>query len=74
MNYLKYHRMTLGMTQEQVAKKARIGQGTYCDYERGMKKPRPGIHKRLAEALGRPIDEFTAKLYGVQSSSMVEAK
>jgi transcriptional regulator with XRE-family HTH domain len=74
MNYLKFHRMTLGLTQAQVAKKAGIRQGTYCDYERGLKRPRPITHKRLAEALQRPPEEFTARLYGVRETEMCGAQ
>jgi transcriptional regulator with XRE-family HTH domain len=74
MSYLKFHRMALGMTQAQVAKKAGVRQSTYCDYERGRKHPRPRVHKLLAEALQRPAHEFTAKLYGVESTAMVEGR
>lgn len=70
MNYLKFHRLTLGLTQADIARKAKISQGAYCDYERGFRRPRPKIHLRLAEALGRPLDEFTGKLYGVDPASM----
>ena len=73
MTYLKYNRMTLGLNQVDVARRAGISQGAYCDYERGVKRPRPKIHKKLAEALERPVDEFTGKLYGVNPASMVAA-
>ena len=58
------------MTQEEVARKARISQGAYCSYEKGYQKPHPDTHKRLAEALERPADEFTAKLYGINPAEM----
>jgi transcriptional regulator with XRE-family HTH domain len=70
MSYLKYHRMTLGLTQAEVARRARVSQGAYCDYERGIKRPRPKIHRRLADALERPVTEFTAILYGVDPAEM----
>jgi transcriptional regulator with XRE-family HTH domain len=71
MNYLKFHRMNLGLTQKAVARKANISQGAYCDYEKGFRKPRPKIHKDLAAALQRPVEEFTSKLYGVNPADMV---
>lgn len=73
MTYLKFHRMNLGLTQTQVAKQVGIGQGTYCDYERGLKRPRPKIHKDLARVLHRPVEELTEKLYGVKAQDMVGA-
>jgi transcriptional regulator with XRE-family HTH domain len=71
VTYLKFHRMRLGLTQEKLARKARISQGHLSDIESGRVKPHPEIHKRLAEALERPMDEFTAKLYGVSVSDMM---
>ncbi len=73
MCYLKFHRMTLGLTQADVARKAGVTQGTYCDYERGIKKPGPKMHRKLADALHRPVQEFTGKLYGVNPADMVAA-
>jgi transcriptional regulator with XRE-family HTH domain len=70
MTYLRFHRMNLGLTQAEVAARAGISQGAYCDYERGEKKPRPKVHRKLALALQRPVEEFTAKLYGVEASAM----
>lgn len=67
---MKFHRLRLGLTQEEVARRAKVSQGAYCDYETGRKKPRPGIHLRLAEALERPSEEFTGKLYGVDPAEM----
>lgn len=74
MNYLKFHRMQLGLTQAKVAKAARISQGHYSEIEKGYIKPHPAIHKRLADALQRPSDEFTAKLYGVNPNEMTLAR
>jgi DNA-binding XRE family transcriptional regulator len=71
LQYLKFHRMVAGKTQEKLAKEVGISQGHYCDIERGRVKPHPVIHKRLCEALNRPIEEFTAKLYGVNAADMV---
>lgn len=73
MTYLKFHRYRLGLTQSQLAKKAGVSQGLYCDYERGLKRPLPKHHMQLANALGRPLDEFTAKLHNVEASEMVGA-
>src|SRR4051812_2412982 len=71
LNYLMFHRLRLGLTQQRLAKKAHISQGAYCSYEKGYQKPSPETHKRLAEALGRPLDEFTGMLYGVDPETMV---
>lgn len=71
MTYLKFHRMCLGLTQDQVARKAHISQGHYCEIEKGYIKPGPEIHVQLAGALGRPVEEFTAKLHGVNLRDMV---
>ncbi len=70
MHYLKYHRLNLGLTQTEIAKKAKISQGTYCDYENGHKRPRPRHHLRLAEVLERPVEELTSMLYKVDPSGM----
>jgi transcriptional regulator with XRE-family HTH domain len=70
VTYLKFHRMKLGLTQYQVARAARISQGHYCEIEKGYIKPLPVVHKRIAEALGRPLDEFTGMLYGVNPAQM----
>lgn len=71
MQYLKYHRLVKGFTQAQLAKKAHISQGHYSDIESGRTKPHPEIHKRIADALERPLEEFTAKLYGINPDDMV---
>jgi len=70
MTYLKFHRYRLGLTQEQLAKKAGVSQGLYCEYERGIKRPLAKHHVKLAQALGRPVEEFTAKLYNVDPVEM----
>ncbi len=74
MTYLKFHRMKLGKTQAQIAKDAGISQGHYCEIEKGYIKPLPELHKRIADALGRPLDEFTGFLYGVNPADMVASK
>src|SRR4051812_13085240 len=70
MRYLKFHRLNKGYTQAQLAKKAGVAQGTYCDYENGRKKPRPKQHLALAEAIERPVEELTSMLYGTNPDDM----
>lgn len=71
MHYLKYHRLSLGLTQSDVAKRAHISQAAYNSYERGLKRPGPKQHTALADALERPIEEFMAKLYRIDTTKMV---
>lgn len=74
MNYLKYWRLNRGLTQQAIARKLGISQGAYCDYERGFRKPGPKVHLKLAEAIDRPVEELTTKLYRIGGESMsVEA-
>lgn len=70
MTYLKFHRFRLGLTQGKLAGEIGISQGHYCEIERGYIKPGPDLHKRLADAIGRPVEELTAKLYGVSLADM----
>ena len=41
-----------GMTQEELAKKARISQGAIWQYENGVSTPKIGIAVNIAAALG----------------------
>lgn len=70
MTYLKFHRYRLRLTQAQLARKAGVSQGLYCEYERGIKKPLPHHHGKLADAIGRPIEEVTAKIHNVDPAQM----
>ena len=70
VKYLKFHRYRLGLTQDQLAHEIGISQGHYCEIERGFKKPRPELHKRIADAIGRPVKELTEKLHGVSAAEM----
>ena len=71
MEYLKFHRYRLGLTQEKMAK--RIGmksQGYYCEIENGEKKPDPAMCVKIADAIKRPIEEVIAKLHGANLADM----
>lgn len=65
MNYLKWCRLNLGLSQIRVAEEVGISQGMYCDIERGRRKPSPKVHLRIATVLRQPVEEFTARLYGI---------
>lgn len=65
MLFLKFHRYRLGLNQAQLAKRIGIAQSTYCSYERGAKRPSPKHNTKLAAALGRPVEEVTAKIHNV---------
>lgn len=71
VTYLKYHRMLQGLSQEDLAKAARMSQSHYCDIERGLKRPGPGQIENLAMAIKRPKEEVIGKLYGVDPRDMV---
>jgi transcriptional regulator with XRE-family HTH domain len=70
MSYLKFHRYRLGLSQVQLAKRAGVSQGLYCEYERGIKRPLAKHHMKLAEAIGRPIEEVTARIHNIDPVQM----
>ena len=47
-----------GMTQEELAKKARISQGAIWQYENGVSTPKIGIAVNIASALGTTCEEL----------------
>jgi transcriptional regulator with XRE-family HTH domain len=49
---LRTHRLTAGLTQEQLARKAAVTAMTISLYERGARRPTSGTLGRLAEVLG----------------------
>lgn len=65
MSYLRFHRYRMGLTQAQLAKRIGVSQGTYCAYERGSRRPLAKRNARLAEAIGRTVEEVTAKIHNV---------
>jgi transcriptional regulator with XRE-family HTH domain len=56
---LKAHRQQKGLTQVQLAKKARVSQAYVASLESGEKKnPSIAALQRLAKALGVPVTEL----------------
>jgi transcriptional regulator with XRE-family HTH domain len=56
MSELRRIRKQLGLTQELVARRARIGQTTLSNYERGRFHVPEKVAARLARVLGRKVD------------------
>ena len=56
---LKRHREQKGLSQLELAKRAKVGQGYISEMEAGTKK-NPGLEvlKRIAKALGVPVTEL----------------
>ncbi len=70
MKYVAYWRTVAGKSQKKLGKEIGISQGHVCDIERRGIKPRPVLYPKLAEALGRPVEEVVAVLNGVRSEDM----
>lgn len=49
-------RWAAGLTQAELAERARIGQGHLSRIERGINTPRPPTVRKLAQALNVPTD------------------
>ena len=71
MDKLNYHMMVLarlsrGLTQEELAERACVGQGTLSKYETGIKEPTPESIQKIASALEYPEKFFyqPGQLYG----------
>ena len=47
-----------GLSQAEVAKRAKISQPSFCAIERGDSTPKPGTAMRIAEVLGCQWTEF----------------
>ena len=63
MNKFNQHMMTLGrdargLTQEELADRISIGQGTLSKYETGLQEPPPSFVEALSDALGYPEGFF----------------
>src|SRR4051812_35857348 len=71
VEYMKFHRYRLGLTQKKMAKRIGIkSQGYYCEIEKGEKKPDPEMCTKIADAIGRPVEEVIAKLHGANLADM----
>lgn len=53
---LKEHRMRLGLTQVEVAKKLYISNGHYCHIENGDWIPSKGLAESIVKLLGVPME------------------
>jgi transcriptional regulator with XRE-family HTH domain len=52
------HRVFAGMSQRQLAAKARVSEATLSAWKSGERKPDPKLVKRVATALGLPVAEL----------------
>ena len=57
-------RKAMGMTQERLASESGVNRVTIARFETGKSSPKLGTLKRLAAALGVPIDELVDKKAG----------
>ena len=55
---LRYMREREGLTQAQLADRAKVRQSAICQYELGLKKPSAESHAKLAKALGVTMDDL----------------
>jgi len=55
---LRAARLKAELTQVQAARRAKIAQSSWCEYERGMKAPSMDQAERLAKAVGRGLREL----------------
>ena len=53
-------RKSAGLTQEQVAEKMGVKRATYAQYESDKRTPKTLTLKKIADALGCPIDDLIA--------------
>lgn len=54
--HLRYERHRAGLTQQALADNAGVGEDTVCRLERGQGKGRISTLKKLADALGVPVE------------------
>ncbi len=59
---LRYHRMKLGMTQEEMAKALGVTRQTYCHYENGSRTPNIYRMVEIADICGITMGEFVQTL------------
>lgn len=57
-NRIKERRVELGMSQEQLAQQARIGQSTISEIEAGKHNPTVDVALGIARALGKTVEEL----------------
>lgn len=58
---LRRARETLGLSQEDVAKRIGVAQQTYSAFERGLKTPSVAVLMALADVLGATTDELLGR-------------
>ncbi|MCL1802539.1 MAG: helix-turn-helix domain-containing protein [Eubacteriaceae bacterium] len=55
---LREKRETLGLTQKELAKRSKVSERVYQDYEYGKVTPRYNAMKRIAHVLGSSVEEL----------------
>jgi transcriptional regulator with XRE-family HTH domain len=61
-NLLKIKRHALGLTQQQLADKLRVTNGTVSEWERGNNWPHPALIPKLARLFKMKPEEFAREL------------
>lgn len=57
-NRIKERRVELGMSQEQLARQARIGHSTISEIEAGKHNPTVDVALKIARALEKTVEEL----------------
>lgn len=57
-NQIKERRVELGMSQEQLARQAKIGQSTISEIEAGKHNPTVDVALRIARVLEKTVEEL----------------
>jgi predicted ATPase/DNA-binding XRE family transcriptional regulator len=68
---LRQQRLARGLTQEELAQRARLSVRAISDLERGLKQPRPSTARLLARGLGLPAGEAAALRATAQGRGVV---
>lgn len=55
---LRTIRAELGLSQIELSKRAKISQGKVCEYEKGKVIPRVDTALKIANALGKTVEEI----------------
>ncbi|MDK2882748.1 MAG: putative transcriptional regulator [Bacillota bacterium] len=72
-NNLRKARLGAGLTQSEVARRVGLTRASYTNIERGYKNPSVVTALRIAQVLGRPVEElFADELRTYQAGKRVQ--